>query len=328
VRMNRDMKVFGKRAVGFGVVLVVVFWVVNAGYYHVVLSNTMLERSYEDFFGSYQGVRVLFLGDSHPKRGVNPEVINDSFNFADVGENYIQTYYKLKGILEYPGVRVEYVVFPVDLHSFSSMRRDRIKNEWYWNRFIEYGEVVEEDVNCSVVDLVVWHLKCWFPVISRGEELIEYAVIQRNNTELYKGYMVSYDDFSMVSDKSSWAFFRAQSQLEGFVVFDPLLVEYFRRCLVLCDEYGVVPILVKYPVSDEYFSAAQLFIANVSAFYGYIESLVVDFPEVVVLDYQMVFFDQGDLFMDVDHLNTKGAECFSHMLRCDLAGIGVYGEMV
>ena len=177
MRINDDMRVFGRRAVGFGVVLGVVFLLVNIGYYQLVLSNTVLERSYEDFFGSYEGVRVLFMGDSHPKRGVNPEMIPGSFNFADVGENYIQTYYKLRGVLEYPGVDVAYVVFPVDLHSFSSMRRDQLKNAWYWNRFIAYSEVVAEDSDQSFMDVVVWQLKSWFPVISHGEELLSYAVM-------------------------------------------------------------------------------------------------------------------------------------------------------
>ena len=87
MKINDDMRVFGRRAVGFGVVLVIVFGFVNMGYYQLVLSNTVLERSYEDFFGSYEDVRILFMGDSHPKRGVNPGGIPDSFNFADVGES-------------------------------------------------------------------------------------------------------------------------------------------------------------------------------------------------------------------------------------------------
>jgi hypothetical protein len=325
VQINNDMRVFGRRALGFSVVLVVVFLLVNLGYYQMVLSNTVLERSYEDFFGSFEGVRVLFMGDSHPKRDVNPELIPGSFNFADVGENYIQTFYKLRGVLAFPGVEVEYVVFPIDLHSFSSMRRDQLKNAWYWNRFISYSEVVAEDSDQSFVDVVVWQLKSWFPVISHGEELISYAVMQENVSELYKGYMVSYADYSEVLDKKSWALFRAQSQLEGFVVFDPLLVEYFRKCLILCVENNVVPVVVRYPVSCEYFTAAKLYISDVSEFYGYINSVLVEFPEVVVFDYQQVFFEQGDLFMDVDHLNKKGAEFLSQMLLNDLKSIDVYG---
>ncbi|MBU0496544.1 MAG: hypothetical protein KKC68_08305 [Candidatus Thermoplasmatota archaeon] len=328
MKITDDMKLFARRIVGFGLVLFVVFGLLNIGYYHLILSNTVLERSYSDFLEHRENIRILFMGDSHPKRDINPALINYSFNLADVGESYIQTYHKLSTVLNDPLVDLYTVVLPLDLHSFSSMRTDRIKNEWYWDRFIQYDEVFSQDTNRSIFDSVVWRFKSWFPIISKGQELIEYAFVRRESSELVKGYIISYDNYSMSSDKSIWAFFRAQSQLEDSEIMDPILVEYFKKCLILCTEQNLHIILIKYPISEHYYTAVHQFIPNLSLINDTIETIITEFPGVIMLDYQDFFFGRDDVFMDTDHLNKKGADLFTSLIRNDFKNITTICDLI
>ena len=43
--------------------------------------------------------KILIIGDSHPSRAVNPEMLENAINVCQSAENYIITFWKLKKII-------------------------------------------------------------------------------------------------------------------------------------------------------------------------------------------------------------------------------------
>jgi len=88
-------------------------------------------------------IHFIFLGDSHTNSDINPKYIPYSFNFASPGENYIQNYFKLKYLLEKTGLPIKYAALPIDLHSFSSLKSERIweKHDFFWVKYVDYYDV-------------------------------------------------------------------------------------------------------------------------------------------------------------------------------------------
>ena len=84
-----------------------------------------LENTYLDFLKNTKNKNLEFgfFGDSHPKAAINPAYMNNSYNFAFAGEDYVETYYKLKKITEKDGISLKYAVFEIDPHTFSDKVR-------------------------------------------------------------------------------------------------------------------------------------------------------------------------------------------------------------
>ena len=86
-------------------------------------------------------IKYLILGDSHSQRNFDTRILEGAFNFSSVGENFIQSYYKLATILESGEKQVENVIMPLDLHTFSSYRADKFRDSYYWVDYIDYVEL-------------------------------------------------------------------------------------------------------------------------------------------------------------------------------------------
>ena len=67
-------------------------------------------------------LNYAFFGDSHTGEGVRCEFIDNSFNFSGDGEDYVETYYKIKKLLK-EGVIIKNFILEVDLHTFSDKIR-------------------------------------------------------------------------------------------------------------------------------------------------------------------------------------------------------------
>ena len=71
-----------------------------------------------DVFG--EEISILAVGDSHLQRGFDAVAADSrAFCYTSPGENWMQTYYKLRRVLE-SDVKVGRVVLSADPHSFSA----------------------------------------------------------------------------------------------------------------------------------------------------------------------------------------------------------------
>jgi len=88
---------------------------------HSLLNNTMDKQ-----FAEYNGpLTYLTLGNSH--NCINTHILDNSFNYGSPSESLIQSYYKLKYILEKTGKKPEYIILQTDISSFGPKSSDRLE---------------------------------------------------------------------------------------------------------------------------------------------------------------------------------------------------------
>jgi hypothetical protein len=205
---------------------------------------------------------------------------------------------------------------PLDLHSFSSFRASRFGDEWYWKRYVDFNELSQSNKNISALNKIV---KGWFPIIGNGEMFLTVLVPNKYKNKIIKGQaiQVKMADFSRVKNREDIAIKRAKIHLENSKVIEGISYFYFKKIIQLAKQKNINIVLIKYPVTEEYFNATKNYISNTDAHYFKIINNIND-ANIPTLDYQKYFFGEPALFKDSDHLNQKGAEILSKKINQDL----------
>ena len=306
-------------SVSFCFLVALLIFSLNTIYVDYVLDQKQTvrnEKLYADFFSntSLTSLSYLFIGDSHTRNAMHPDYVPSSFNLASNGENYIQTYYKLKRVYD-ANITVESVVFELDYHMLAHTKGDNC----YVSDLFVYGKIIEyEDLQslCDKSFLSLW-LESHLPFFGKGRE---FSLLVNNPkwTEIYKGWGKLEQDFSKedVQKASSIKYFQ---HYEGKDLVDPLILSYFQRTLKLANEHGSDIIFVRYPVSKVYDD--QMVGHNVSKqdFDRKVYSVIEDTlnGNYVIFDYYSYFFNVSYYFADPDHLNEKGAVVLSTLFYDD-----------
>jgi len=268
--------------------------------------------------------RILILGDSHVSFGIDPAIIGPAVNFSSYGESYIQNFYKLKYALTV-GRSIRTVILPIDLHSFSSFRLERIGFNPHWAAYIDYLELGRikgrfPEYLVKTIDLRLWAyrgqygrlLPFLFPSDRRPKAI---------RPDIERGFTPKTGFFFRKKQGRSWN--RVRRQLLGFNHFHPQLVLFFRRILSLCAERDIRVVLVKMPITSRYYRHAARLVP-VDDFYGRIERIAGEYPGVHRLNYQAIYFKlENWLFFDAEHLNNRGARHLSDLLRKNLIQLGL-----
>ena len=106
-----------KRPLGKILLFIALFAILHLGlsqaYYRTVAAHASVAAVDAEFRTLMDEINILILGDSHPRNDVHPKLITDqTFNFASQGENYIQTYYKLRYFIEDENLDLDMVILP------------------------------------------------------------------------------------------------------------------------------------------------------------------------------------------------------------------------
>jgi len=313
--MKQDKIKFMKKTIVFFLILVLLVLTINLLFRQSILSRTILERTDKQFEEYKKEIKILFIGDSHTKDNINPLMINNSFNFASSGENYMETYYKLKTILKDENLKLEVIILPIDLHSFSSFRTNRFRNEWYWKKYVNYKEVaVFNDDNFFLIKRSILSV-C--PVIGSGTRILMPLL---RESEIIKGHIKSEGNFSKIENRQEKAQQRVDYLLKNQEVLDKILLLYFKKSLELVKENKLKVVLVKFPITREHHNASNKYVPNKTIFYSKIDKIIktVNYEPIYILDYQNIYFDKNYLFSNDDHLNPRGIEIFSKKIDQDL----------
>ena len=267
-------------------------------------------------------IEVLAVGDSHVATGFDPRVFQRAFNFSLYGENYIYNYYKLKYILR-RNPQIKAVILPVDIHSFSSWRADRFLHDFYWVKYVDYLQVGH--AKGEVLRFIGKYIKGkWFPYI--GEYETAFGLPQSDEKErqaalpeIIRGFVVKTETFEKNRKKRTRQRVRLHYHNHHYV--DKVVARYFEKILELCVRYKKNLVLVKFPVTEIYFRYTSDQVP-VDKLYDRVKRLIKPHPNVRLLDYQNLFFDNdAPYFDDPDHLNQHGAKILSRKIRRDLADL-------
>ncbi len=273
------------------------------------------------FLADPEPVRLLVLGDSHPRNAVDDALLPGALNLANGGESYVKTYYRLRYLLERSDRRVGAILLPMEPQAFDSWHADYYQPEYVYGRYVPFLELGWR--RGRPVEYANWWVKA---------HLAPYTGESQTIGEMLRGKRDFHDEmgiarFSSARPVEQWALGqeRAEWHFEGHEYRDALQIWAFEQTLALCDAEGIRPILVSYPVSQEYWYFAEK-LGPVAAMRAVLDPLLARRPDLVHLDYHAAFFGRNDLFHDPDHVNRGGRQRFTRMLNDDLVALGVVPE--
>lgn len=320
--LKEELK-FMKKALVFGLIFMCLFYLLNLAYLKLILSETVLERTDAQFKENKKDIQLLFMGDSRAKTSFDPTLIEHSFNFGAGGESYILTYYKLKKILEDPDLNLKAITLPFDLHTFSAYRTTEIRDEWYWRKYVDFKELADANPKLSFDQD---ELKGLFPLIGGGETFIRYLLFGKESIPVTKGHYALKGDFSQTTEKKEWASKTAYVQMANFKLLDEMLLSYFQKTIALAAEKKIKVILIKAPVTEEYYQVALNYLPKPEEYYQKAKDKIEEYGNIYFFDYQNLFFENESLFQSADHLNQEGVKILSQRLKKDLTRLNLFSS--
>jgi hypothetical protein len=319
------MKVFLIRLCVF---IMVYLFVINPllGLYfdRIVMKDSLLRRADEQF-SNLDSLHVLILGDSRSMVAVNPLLIPMSFNFSTNGESYLQTYYKVVRILDRNELGVDVIVIPLDLHSFSSFRTERINDPLYWRRYIDFFDLSRRLGPLTSLDVLV---DSWFfpysGYLKPTGVNFEFLTGNRTMQDLNLGFRPLRQHFGSLSsdERNSDAQSMVRRQLEGNDPLDERLLLCFRDIIDLCSNTGVEVVIVSYPITYEYLSVAESTVTRDDIVLA-TAAVLEEYGNAHFLDYSRLFNSAPEYFNDSNHLNEEGARLLTLRLAEDLEELGL-----
>jgi len=307
-RYSEDGKRFVRRGLVYVLVVAALLVAANLAYLAIVTPQNVFEITERQLAEQAPDVQVLFMGDSHVKDGLDPRIIAGSFNAASPGENYLQTYWKLRHLLQRGELDIKVVALPLDLHSFSSTRTDQEAYYWYWSRYDDDGEIRRSIPDASSFGL---RIRALLPVLGNG---LDFVRVTWRHSELIRGFQLLSGDFSQMPDKAEVAERQAAEHLGSAVVRDPLLLDSFGRLVEMATEDGITLVFIRFPVSPQYNAAASAYIGDVEAFYAPMLERIESTPNAYFLDAHDLYYERLDYFSNSEHLNGTGAAAFTRYL--------------
>jgi hypothetical protein len=294
----------------------------NELYYQLITSKTDIASVDRDFRDWAQDVDILVLGDSRPRTSVHPDILEESYIYAFPGENYFQTYYKLKFFLEEEKPDFKLILLQIDLLSFSSYKTDRIGDHSFWKRYIDYVELGQ--IKGDLFAYLSYRLEGEFAYLGGIDAALEYIRNYPVKLQTDRGFhgwqgILTERDQDRINQLAKH---RAELYFAGNDYIDKDLLAYFLRTLDLCRQHDIPVVLIKYPTTKIYYDEVAALV-HVDRLYEEIYASLESYSEIPILDYHDLYWDQPELFRDPYHLNVTGARQFTTILRDDLLGLGL-----
>lgn len=320
--MRKDINKFSIKGILFISLFVIIVFVLNSLYINHIEKDKIIVRKeleWQEYKKnlSDSSLDYAFFGDSHTVNGLNPEYIDNSFNFASSGEDYIETYYKIRKIIEKDNIKIKNFILEIDTHTFSSSIRtsQRLFEQLDYKNYMSLKDLSYLKQRSQLALLFDSEIK----INGKGAEIINHIFSKPNPTFLRLGWTKNTGDFSK-SNKSETALTTYNSYFKN----EPILIEkksfdYFYNILKLAKANDIGIIFIKYPMSYEY--NVELERHNLSK-ENYYQDLFINIDEglidYVVLDYYDLFFEHPEYFSNSDHLNYIGSEILSRKVAEDL----------
>jgi hypothetical protein len=310
-----------RRAASWAVGLLALHGLACAAYIGTVGARHRVILDDQAFLADARPLRLLVVGDSHPRNAVDDALLPGALNLANGGESYVKTFYRLSWLLEQGDRPVGAVLLTLEPQAFDSWHADYYQPEYVYGRYVPFLEVGLR--RGRPVQYLEWWIKA---------HVAPYAGEARTLSEMVRGQRDFRDDlgamkFSSAGPTEQWALARARADwhFQGHDYRDPLQQWAFEQTLARCASEGIRVILVSYPVSQEYWHFVEA-MGPAQAMREIAGPILAAHPELVHLDYHDAFFGRNDLFHDPDHVNRAGRQRFTRLLNDDLIRLGVTPE--
>lgn len=278
------MKTFIRRVIVFSLILL--------GY--LALTGAINYAVYSRSGPGLDDCSILIDGDSHTLTSLDPEMFDDAKNISQTAEPYVVTYWKLKEIFSQMVPDTLILGFsPHNISAFNDMKfSDKTWSTEIFSRIYpiqDLGALENIEVDYAEYYRVLLKETCLFPRADHDNYVGEYES----------------SDISNLSDleEAVERHYFYQGEEAGI---SETAVSYLDSVIDLCEEAGVTPIITCNPVHESYYERIPDIILE------RFEEELSDLREEGVLVIDMTTEDYPDsLFMNVDHLNEKGAKVFT-----------------
>ena len=309
----------GKRLLNIMKGVVIIFLIVGVAVAFFVISDTLLfspktiwARTNADFKLKQKDVQILFLGMSDMRSALIPSEFDPiAFNYGSGGENYIETYYKLKACID-DTPNLEVVILSVAMASFSSDLSNRIRMKSY--EFIR-GDDFEELCRLKGYTVLTQKIKVFlyqklFYVMERYrfreyiKNLIHLIVYGKIHLQpLDSGYtMRKHSTISIEEDRR-----KLEYLIKDTEPFDKDLMLYFQKILMLCRKNHIKVVTITLPQTNYFLQMMQPYVKMDQVY----EKVILNneySPYITKhLDYLEAMPDNHYLFANGNHLNHNGA---------------------
>ena len=293
--------------------------------------ESVFARTVRGFEEQKDQIQILFMGQSDMKYAVIPEIIPyKSYNFADLGENYMGTYLKLKYHIDQMP-RLKILVLGFSLPNFSSTRMNWIeRRNFSLSNYFSYGYITHQDFKelykMKGFTVVSQKISSFSPLLDRVQlkffqknikKLIRNQPIQK--TVMENGYIrvLGSGVTEGLAERRVHSHFDKNNKDD----FDKDLLSYFERILILCHQRGVKVVTLMIPTTDYYIKHAEKYMTKAA-----LDEKVLTNPKFNPyiykhLDYLSLFAKDHALFIDGDHLNHEGATVFSERIASELSKV-------
>ncbi|NWG03544.1 MAG: hypothetical protein HXY44_11885 [Syntrophaceae bacterium] len=293
--------------------------------------ESVFARTVRGFEEQKDQIQILFMGQSDMKYAIIPKVMPyKTYNFAELGENYIGNYLKLKYYIDQmPNLKI--VVLGISLPSFSSTRLNWAERRHFsMFNYFSYGYIPYQDFKelykTKGPIVVSQKISSFSPLLDKAQ----FRFFWRNIKKWIRGQPIQktvMEDGYIKVPGSAVIEEQAMQRIQGHFDeshkndFDKDLLSYFERILILCHQRGVKVVTLMIPTTDYYIKHAEKYVTK-SAFYEKILTHPRFSPYITKhLDYLDFYAKDHHLFVDADHLNHKGATIFSERIALNLSTV-------
>lgn len=278
-------------------------------FFTITSKTSSLVENQKHFENLKEAPKFLFTGDSHPTRSINENEINNSFKLSFFGEGPILTYYRLKYVLEELQLKSEHVFLQADISRFSANYFRYAENQFFYNNYVNYSELLEEEVinNERYLKSVAYQL---FPYIEIK------SVIKKNNKVKTKRGLQKFSNFPEIQKQVNTELFIKHKLLsnnpENLYYEDALI--YFRKTIELCQSHQIKVIGIKYPVTDYYLNTLNHFCGEEMLKNPPQDKILLEY-NIPIWDFEDQFLTRHDYFFDSHHMNEYGKAAFTTVLK-------------
>jgi hypothetical protein len=295
-----------KKGILFSFILILLISGLNIVYLNIAQTNWEYfqeEKRLDVFAQENNEVEYFFVGDSHVKQAIIENEIPNSYNFAVGGETFVESYYRLKDLIDSNQLNIKNIMLQTDVHVFFKKNESLFEENLYFEKFLTLKEM-------SVINnknLISMYIYRYSPIIGLGNMILRV-------------YGNIFDEDTIILDDVELDMKITYFQTDHINSNE---IEYYFKIISLAETNNIPIILIQYPVAKKYHE--ELIKQNIpyrTEYFPYILSLLdsknKDLP---LLDYYDYFFENPNYFIDSGHLKLKPAKIFSEKVLDDLQEI-------
>jgi len=317
------------------VVLLLVFGAVKVCNYLLVDDSTSYTRlMMHEMYEAEENIDTLFLGSSHCYRAYDPALFTEltgksSFNVGSSGQHYDTSYYLLREVVKYHDVKRVYLDMHYKFFYIGKENRDLVQANIisdYMRPSLNKLEFLTQTSETKHITSRMlpfrrdWQKLADLPYLrdvwskKQAESYKTYAPLAMDG-EYYAGKGFVWSDGELVEEEITWW---EKYREVGSIAMDmdseeTYSLSYIGKIVEFCEEQGIELVFVTAPSYERYleeigpYDQAYEFVKNMADEYGV---LYWDFN----LCKEEYLTMPDDNFIDIDHLNGKGAQQLTRLL--------------